>query len=63
LRFSFVVSLVCCRATGETDTTPIGAMGKLTQLLYAAFARRKRYASINLMAAGVTASAGCRATC
>ena len=33
---SFVVSLVCCRATGETDTTPIGAMGKLTQLLYAA---------------------------
>src|SRR5260221_10471843 len=32
---SFVVSLVCCRATGETDTTPIGPMGKLTQLLYA----------------------------
>src|SRR5438067_6456565 len=32
---SFVVTLVCCRATGETDTTPIGAMGKLTQLLYA----------------------------
>ena len=32
---SFVVALVCCRATGETDTTPIGAMGKLTQLVYA----------------------------
>ena len=40
---SFVVSLVCCRATGETDTTPIGAMGKLTQLLYAVVAGRKRH--------------------
>ena len=55
---SFVVSLVCCRATGETDTTPIGAMGKLTQLLYAALPGAKGIASINLMAAGVTASAG-----
>ena len=57
---SFVVSLVCCRATGETDTTPIGAMGKLTQLLYAALPGAKGVASINLMAAGVTASAGGR---
>ena len=32
--FSFVVALVACRATGETDTTPTGAMGKVTQLLY-----------------------------
>ena len=55
---SFVVSLVCCRATGETDTTPIGAMGKLTQLLYAALPGAKGMAGINLMAAGVTASAG-----
>ncbi len=55
---SFVVSLVCCRATGETDTTPIGAMGKLTQLLYAVLPGAKGIASINLMAAGVTASAG-----
>jgi uncharacterized oligopeptide transporter (OPT) family protein len=55
---SFVVSLVCCRATGETDTTPIGAMGKLTQLLYAALPGAKGVATINLMAAGVTASAG-----
>jgi uncharacterized oligopeptide transporter (OPT) family protein len=55
---SFVASLVCCRATGETDTTPIGAMGKLTQLLYAALPGAKGIASINLMAAGVTASAG-----
>ena len=55
---SFVLSLVCCRATGETDTTPIGAMGKVTQLLYAALPGAKGIASINLMAAGVTASAG-----
>src|SRR5436190_16192037 len=55
---SFVVSLVCCRATGETDTTPIGAMGKLTQLLYAPLPGAKGIAAINLMAAGVTASAG-----
>ncbi|HVV00551.1 MAG TPA: OPT family oligopeptide transporter, partial [Verrucomicrobiae bacterium] len=55
---SFVISLVCCRATGETDTTPVGAMGKVTQLLYAALPGAKGVASINLMAAGVTASAG-----
>ena len=55
---SFVISLVCCRATGETDTTPIGPMGKLTQLLYAALPGAKGLATINLMAAGATASAG-----
>ncbi len=54
--FSFVAALVCCRATGETDTTPIGAMGKLTQLLYAVLARGNT--TINLMSAGVTACAG-----
>ena len=32
---AFVLSLVACRATGETDTTPIGAMGKVMQLLFA----------------------------
>jgi uncharacterized oligopeptide transporter (OPT) family protein len=55
---SFVVSLVCCRATGETDTTPVGPMGKLTQLLYAALPGAQGIAAINLMAAGVTATAG-----
>ena len=30
---TFFLSLVACRATGETDTTPIGAMGKITQVL------------------------------
>jgi uncharacterized oligopeptide transporter (OPT) family protein len=55
---AFVVSLVCCRATGETDTTPTGPLGKLTQLLYAALPGAKGIASINLMAAGATSSAG-----
>jgi OPT family oligopeptide transporter len=32
---SFVLSVVACRATGETDTNPIGAMGKVMQLLFA----------------------------
>jgi uncharacterized oligopeptide transporter (OPT) family protein len=55
--FAFVVSLVCCRATGETDTAPIGAMGKVTQLLYAVLPGAKGIAAINLMAAGTTAAA------
>lgn len=55
--FSFVVSLVACRATGETDTTPIGAMGKVTQLLYAVLPGAKGIAATNLMAAGTTAAA------
>jgi uncharacterized oligopeptide transporter (OPT) family protein len=55
---AFVISLVCCRATGETDTTPVGPMGKVTQLLYAVLPGAKGVASINLMAAGATAAAG-----
>jgi uncharacterized oligopeptide transporter (OPT) family protein len=53
---SLVISLVSCRATGETDTTPTGAMGKITQLMYAVLAGGDRV--INLMSAGVTAGAG-----
>ena len=56
--FSFLIALVSCRATGETDTTPVGPMGKVTQLLYAVLPGAKGIASINLMAAGVTAAAG-----
>jgi uncharacterized oligopeptide transporter (OPT) family protein len=55
---SFVVSLVCCRATGETDTTPIGAMGKLTQLIFAVLPGAKGVITSNLMTAAATASAG-----
>jgi uncharacterized oligopeptide transporter (OPT) family protein len=58
---SFLIALVCCRATGETDTTPIGPMGKVTQLLYAALPGAKGLATVNLMAAGATSSAGAAA--
>ncbi|TKJ39953.1 peptide transporter [candidate division LCP-89 bacterium B3_LCP] len=50
---SFFLALVACRATGETDTTPIGAMGKITQLFYGAIAPRQM--NVNLMTACVTA--------
>ncbi|GAB4195097.1 MAG: OPT family oligopeptide transporter [Sandaracinaceae bacterium] len=54
---SFFLALVACRATGETDTTPIGAMGKITQFTYAVLAPGNT--TVNLMTAGITAgSAG-----
>ena len=55
--FSFLIALVSCRATGETDTTPVGPMGKVTQLLYAVLPGAQGNPSINLMAAGATAAA------
>ena len=51
---SFVLSLVACRATGETDTTPIGAMGKVMQLLYAVISPGN--VTHNLVSAGVGAN-------
>jgi uncharacterized oligopeptide transporter (OPT) family protein len=56
--FSFLAALVCCRATGETDTTPVGAMGKVTQLLYSVLPGAQGVITTNLMAAGTTAAAG-----
>lgn len=50
---SFFLALVACRATGETDTTPVGAMGKITQLVYGALAPRQM--NTNLMTACITA--------
>lgn len=52
---SFALSLVAARATGETDTTPIGAMGKVTQLTYAILSPAN--VTVNLMTAGITAGA------
>lgn len=52
---SFVLALVAARATGETDTTPIGAMGKITQFTYALLAPGNQ--SVNLLTAGITAGA------
>ena len=36
MALSFWLALVACRVTGETDTTPGGAMGKVTQLIFGA---------------------------
>lgn len=51
---SFFLVLVACRATGETDTTPIGAMGKVMQLMFAVLAPGKTGA--NLASAGIAAN-------
>ncbi len=51
---SFFLALVACRATGETDITPIGAMGKISQLTFAVLSPGNM--TQNLMAASVTAN-------
>ncbi len=53
IALSFVLALVAARATGETDTTPVGAMGKITQLTYGILAPSNMIT--NLMTASVTA--------
>lgn len=50
---SFFLALVACRACGETDTTPVGAMGKITQLTFGAIAPKQM--NTNLMSACITA--------
>jgi uncharacterized oligopeptide transporter (OPT) family protein len=52
---SFALALVACRVTGETDTTPVGAMGKITQLTFGLLSPGNM--NINLMGANVTAAA------
>ncbi|OFZ19846.1 MAG: hypothetical protein A2X94_13080 [Bdellovibrionales bacterium GWB1_55_8] len=52
---TFFLSLVACRATGETDITPVGAMGKITQLFFGVIAPAN--ITTNLMTASVTAGA------
>ena len=52
---SFALALVACRVTGETDTTPVGAMGKITQLAFGVLS--PGHMNINLMSANVTAAA------
>jgi uncharacterized oligopeptide transporter (OPT) family protein len=54
---TFMLSIVAARATGETDVTPIGAMGKITQLMYGAIAPSN--ITTNLMTASITAGAAC----
>lgn len=52
---TFLLSIVAARATGETDVTPIGAMGKITQLMYGVIAPSNM--TTNLMTASITAGA------
>jgi len=51
---SFFLSMVACRATGETDTTPIGAMGKVMQLIFAVL--HPGDVRANLASAGIAAN-------
>ena len=55
LVMSFVLALVACRVTGETDTTPVGAMGQITQLTIGAL--HPGSATTTLMSANVVSSA------
>ncbi|MCK6507477.1 OPT/YSL family transporter [Myxococcota bacterium] len=52
---TFFLALVACRATGESDITPVGAMGKIMQLTYGVLIPQSTTA--NLMTASITASA------
>ncbi|HEV2695041.1 MAG TPA: OPT family oligopeptide transporter [Verrucomicrobiae bacterium] len=56
---SFALALVACRVTGETDTTPIGAMGKVTQLTFGAL--NPGNMNVNLMSANITAASAASA--
>lgn len=52
---SILLSIVACRATGETSITPIGALGKITQFMYGGLAAGN--IQTNLMTASITAGA------
>jgi len=56
---TFLLSIVAARATGETDITPIGAMGKITQLVYGVLAPTN--ITTNLMTASITSGAASHA--
>jgi len=51
---SFILALVASRVTGETDTTPVGPMGKITQLSFGAI--NPGNMNVNLMSANITAA-------
>jgi uncharacterized oligopeptide transporter (OPT) family protein len=52
---TFVLALVACRATGESDITPGGPLGKIMQLTYGILMPQSSTA--NLQTAAITASA------
>jgi uncharacterized oligopeptide transporter (OPT) family protein len=52
---SFALAIVGSRVSGETNITPVGAMGKVTQLVFGVLVPKS--AAANLMAANVTGGA------
>lgn len=52
---SFVLCLIACRVTGETDVTPVGPLGQVTQMTYGVLLPRNVEA--NLATAGITVNA------
>ncbi len=56
---SLFVAAIAVRATGETDINPVGAMGKITQVVFGAL--HPGYMQTNLMAAGITAAGASQA--
>ena len=50
--------LICARSCGEADTNPIGAMGKISQLIYSVMPGARGHLQTNLITGGVTAAAG-----
>ena len=60
IAMAFVLSLVAARATGETDTTPSGAMGKVMQLMFAGLSPGN--VPHNLISAGVAANSAVAAS-
>jgi uncharacterized oligopeptide transporter (OPT) family protein len=52
---SFAIALVACRVTGETDTTPVGPMGKIMQLTFGGLAPGNM--NVNIMSANIAAGA------
>jgi uncharacterized oligopeptide transporter (OPT) family protein len=56
---SFALAIVACRVSGETNVTPVGAMGKVTQLAFAGLMPSN--AAANLTSASITAGAASQA--
>lgn len=56
---SFFIALIACRVTGETDTTPSGALGKITQITYGVLDPGN--VTTNLMTANATGGVGLHA--
>ena len=58
---AFLLALVACRVTGETDTTPVSAMGQTTQLIFGGLSPAGMAAAtrtnVTLMSANITAAA------